>query len=128
MKKIVAILLLFVYATSIAGIGLKTFYCCNKLRSISPVMLLDKSNANDKSQNDGGCCNTKYSFFKVKDNHKAAAGLTAPVQPVFNILFDIGNPPVYNSFSGSIQVHHRSNAPPLFDSRPSYIVNCVYRI
>jgi len=128
MKKVIAILLLFVYATSIAGIGLKTFYCCNKLKSISPVILLDKSIARDKSRNDGGCCDTKYSFFKVKDNHKAAAGLTAPVQPVFTILFDICNPPVHNRFYSNIQVDHRSNAPPLCNSRPSYIVNCVYRI
>ena len=128
MKKIVAILLLFVYATSIAGIGIKSFYCCNKLKSISPVMLLDKSNANDKSRNEGGCCNTTYSFFKVKDNHKAASGLSAPVQPVFTILFDICSPPVYSSVYGNTQVDHRSNAPPLFNSRPSYIVNCVYRI
>jgi len=128
MKKVVAILLLFVYAASIAGFGIKTFYCCSKLRSVSAILLLDRSSGNAADKNDDGCCNTKYSFFKIKDNHKAASALTVPVQPVVDVLFDFPSSPVGSCFYGNIQVAHRSNAPPPFVGRPTYMINCVYRI
>lgn len=128
MKRFVTILLLIIYASSIAGIGIKTFYCCNKVRTVSAVLLLDRSAGSEKRKDHKGCCDTKYSFFKVKDNHKAASGINAPLLPLISILFDISHPPVYSYFRRDLPVAHRSNAPPPFDGRTPYMMNCVYRI
>ena len=129
MKKVIAIVLLFVYAASIMGVGTKAFYCCNKLKSVSAIFLMDKSSGNDSGKSDGDCCKTKYSFFKVKDNHEAASVSTMPApQPVLTLLSHFSNLVISDCLYRTIHIPHLSNAPPLLDSRPSYILNCIYRI
>ena len=128
MKNVVAILLLFVYTSSITGFGVKKFYCCNKLQSISAILLVDKSAGNDKSSEDGGCCNTKYSFFKVKDNHVAGDAVNAPVLHFCYLHLFTSRNQIVNYPSEKNDVPNLSNAPPLHHTVPAYIFNCVFRV
>src|SRR5215472_7232286 len=72
MKKIAASLVLLVYAASCLGFGIRQFYCCGELRSVSieffkPV----KEGGSTEYQ---GCCQTRHFNFKVKDTHLSADG------------------------------------------------------
>lgn len=129
MRKIATLLLLFLYTTSITGFGVKTFYCCNKLRSVSATFLLDARSEYAKEKSHPGCCDTKYTFFKVRDNHQSAGEVHAPLKPdIAAQLFYISYRSAVSLLNSSERVLHRSNAPPVVSNRPSYIINCVYRI
>ena len=127
LKKLATIALLFVYATSITGIGLKAFYCCNELKSVSAV-LFEKADKSKDGRDGTGCCRTTYSFFKVKDNHKSASEICAPLQAAgVGVAFVLG-PSVYLCFSENTHLVHYSNGPPIVKNRPSFQLNCTYRI
>lgn len=128
MKKAAIILLICVYSLATMGFSLKQFYCCGKLKSITfslPHQAKDKcAKGNDKS----GCCDSKFQFFKVKDNHISAGQADFPVKhfvdlhlytPSFQDIFFI---------SQKTTIACRSNAPPLHQSVPIYIYNCVFRV
>ena len=122
MKKTAIILFLaLTYAASSSGFAVKADYCCNILQSVKLVLA---EGAQDKE----GCCKVKYQSFKVSDTHAAAYIINAPA-----LTFTFIDVP-YNSFelntlasqAGSrfINIH----APPLINSTPAYISNCVFRI
>lgn len=128
LKKIAAISILIIYAASITGFGAKTFYCCNKLQSVTAILLLDKSERGDGDKKEPGCCKTKYSFFKVKDSHKSGSEMNSRSQAVAFALLYVAIPPVYHCFSWKILPIHYNNGPPLSGDRPSFKMNCIYRI
>jgi hypothetical protein len=127
-KKVIAILLLSIYAVSTLGLSLKRFYCCGKLKSVTVSVADDQQQkrGNDDGMND--CCKTKYQFYKVKDNHVAADVINTPVLHIINLhLFTVPFE-VLNYPSEEVYVAYQSNAPPLFHAVPDYIFNCVFRI
>jgi hypothetical protein len=127
-KKVIAILLLSIYAVSTLGLSLKRFYCCGKLKSVTVSVADDQQQkrGNDDGMND--CCKTKYQFYKVKDNHVAADVINTPVLHIINLhLFTVPFE-VLNYPSEEVYVAYQSNAPPLFHTVPDYIFNCVFRI
>jgi hypothetical protein len=128
MKRIVTLLLLFLYTASIAGIGIKAFYCCDKLQSVTASFLPDAKTACGKGDSKTGCCNTKYKFFKVKDSHESFTAVDVPLQPFTTTAFIYPPQPTVNLGIRHFQVFTRSNAPPGISKLPAYIVNCVYRI
>ena len=121
MKKAAIIFLALMYAFSTTGIALKADYCCERLTSIKLVLA---DGAKDKE----GCCKVKYQSFKVKDTHAPADVLTAPALHhtfihTLTYCFDINNF-TRKKNNQVINVH----APPLYQTTPVYISNCVFRI
>lgn len=127
MKKVVLILLISVYSFATMGFSLKEFYCCGKLKSISLSVAEYSSQKCDKG--DGkGCCDNKYQYFKVKDNHISSKEIASPPH-------DFTSLPLNNTslsfVAFAVQVNTTANsthAPPLSSGVPSYIYNCVFRV
>src|SRR4051794_8835060 len=85
MKKIVLILLILIYSMSTFGVGLKEFYCCGKLKSISVTLIDSGKEKCNKGDDKGGCCQSKYQFLQVKDKHFASVHPSLPLK--YNIAF-----------------------------------------
>lgn len=128
MKKITLILLISIYALSVLGYGVKGFYCCDNLKSVTISFTQHDQKSPTTSNDKSDCCKTKYQFFKVKDNHVSADHINSPVKPFTEA----------NLFTGSFQpvLHDRSkiiyanpcNAPPLHNGVPIHIYNCTFLI
>ena len=121
MKKAAVIFLVFIYAFTTMGVAVKADYCCNNLKSIKLVFA-------DGSKDKEGCCKVKYQSFKINDVHATPDIITAPALRytfihTFNYYFDIND----LSFEKNNQVVN-IHAPPLYQTTPVYISNCVFRI
>ena len=128
MKKATLIFLVCFYAISIFGFGVKQFYCCGRLKSITISLIQDANLKYSKDNEKRGCCHNKYQFFKVKDNHITADQVSSLVK--YSIDLHLYNPAL-NEISFASQktlISYRSNAPPLHTHGPLYIYNCVFRI
>ena len=108
--------------------GVKSFYCCNQLKSTSLTLsYTSKEKCNTKGMK-GGCCKTSFHFYKVKDTHLVADNVKIPAKS----FTDFFNTPIaiqvvsWVSLSALIPAY--SNAPPWPNKRPIYLLNCVYRI
>ncbi len=128
MKKPALILLLIIYSMTTFGVGLKEFYCCGKLKSVS-VFIVDTGIANcSKGGLEDGCCKLKFKSFKVKDNHFASVLPEVPLKYNVELLF---YSTIYEPFlftSQQVDVINGSNSPPLHKGIPIYIFNRVFRI
>lgn len=128
MKKSAVILLILIYSLSSFGVALKEFYCCGQLRSITVTLADVERNDSEKKDKKGGCCNTEFQSFKVKDNHVASGHITTP--PV--LYSDLHTN--FLSFQGVIlpldneKTTDVSYPPPLHPGISIYISNCVFRI
>jgi|SRR5665647_938266 len=125
LKKISLILLISIYAISALGIGITGFYCCGKLQSLK-ITLNQNSTQNKDTKN--RCCQSKYQFFKIKDNHVAADHINSPVKLFTEAnLFTASYQPVLYSFHKIIFTNF-GNAPPLYNGVPRHISNCTFLI
>jgi hypothetical protein len=82
----------------------------------------------DGAKDKEGCCKVKYQSIKIKDAHAAADILDALALHftfihTFNPCFQL-NDLVYEGTNDFVNTH----APPLYQSIPIYISNCVFRI
>ena len=127
MKKVSLILLVGIYSLAIMGFSLKQFYCCGKLKSIT-ISLAAHAEKSGKDNGKSGCCDNKYQFFKVKDNHISADQIINPAT-YFSDLHDF-NPyfPIATFSVEETTIPYSSHAPPLYNGVPVYISNCVFRI
>ncbi len=111
------------------GFSLKEFYCCGELKSISLTIADDgKAKCKNGDSNTEGCCNNKFQYFKVKDNHVSAAQVI--LSPQFSADLDIYFPAVQGvaSCTPIAKVTYQSHAPPLHNGVPVYLSNCVFII
>jgi len=121
MKKAALIFLIFIYAFSTTGVAVKADYCCDDLKSVKLILA---ENAKDKE----GCCKVKYQSIKIKDAHAAADILATPALHftfihTLNSIFEL-NDLVYAQSNRFVNIH----APPLYETIPVFISNCVFRI
>ena len=129
MKKIILILLICSYSLATMGFSLKEFYCCGKLKTVSLAIettTTEKCSKGDSTSDD--CCQTKYQFFKVKDNHVSAAKTI--LQGSFVSILDTQFPALQDGSFSCIKENtsYQSNAPPLHNGVPVYLSNCVFII
>jgi len=125
MKKLTQIFLLVIYTASMLGISVKGLYCCDKLRSVSVSFAGTQKDNKDKQD---GCYKTKQQVLQVKDNHYAPDLLTTPASAYTEIapLFYAGLH-IINTQT-EIAVAYQSNPPPLLNTIPVYLYDCVFRI
>ncbi len=128
MKKAALILLVTIYALSSFGIGIKQFYCCGELEATNLTFIQQDVKKCGK-QDEEGCCQTKYQFYKVSDQHAAAVDIISPTKQ-FTLLHVFT--PIYTSLALVNQQlndsANSSNAPPLHSGVPLFIFNCIYRV
>lgn len=128
MKKFATILLICIYALATMGFSIREFYCCGKLKNISISVVSEKEKCNKGNDNSGKCCENKYQYFKVKDNHVSGTCINLPVNHFIFLHIDIAS--YQNSLFSSAKdaVAYKSNAPPFNRNVSLYITNCIYRI
>src|SRR3954469_20615080 len=80
MKKAALILLILIYSMSIFGVGLKEFYCCGKLTSVSITLINTGKEKCKKGDSKDDCCKSKYQFLQVKDKHFASVHPSLPLK------------------------------------------------
>ncbi len=128
MKKIVLILLICSYSLATMGFSLKEFYCCGKLKSATIELTPNKKQTCSKGNEKSGCCDNKYHFFKVKDNHISGKDLDIPLKYFTDLASYTSEVQPISFASQKIDVINGSHAPPLHTGVPIYISNCVFRI
>ena len=128
MKRITVIFLLSLYSLSTLGLSLKSFYCCGKLESVTVSIIQHQQQqcGNDDEKSD--CCKTKFQTFKVKDSHIAADHINNPVKDFVYLNLFTDPFRVINYPPQEVYFTNLSNAPPLLQGVPDYILNCVFRI
>jgi hypothetical protein len=121
MKKIAVIFFAALYLISISGVAVSSFYCCGKLKEIF-VFQSKVTPKNCKGNKLPGCCDTKTTLVKVKDDHSASQQfkLSANDFPInnFTALLFTGylSCPVAEPSLLSL-----SHAPPLISDQPVYL-------
>jgi len=128
MKKVALILLICVYSLATMGFSLKQFYCCGKLKSVAISLTQDANQKSGKGIKKSGCCDNKYQFFKVKDNHITADQVNSPVKCFIDLHLYAPSFQEITFASQKTLISYRSNAPPLYTGVPLYIYNCIFRI
>ncbi len=127
MKKVVLILLICSYSLATMGFSLKEFYCCGKLKSVTVALTPNKKQPCNKGDG-SGCCDNKYQFYKVKDNHFSGKDVDISLKYFTDLNFFISEVQQILFASRKIHVINGSHAPPLYTGVPIYISNCVFRI
>ena len=127
MKRLTAIFILGFYSISVLGIGIRQFYCCGNLKTVSISFNLEANEKCNKGDKKGGCCKTEIQVLKVKDSHFGSKDVSISTK-----LLEVASD---ENFSHQLLVFHSTprnisnsvHSPPIIDS-PIYILNCVYRI
>ena len=128
MKSAAIIFLISVYFLAIMGLSLKQFYCCGVLKSTTISLSHQTKASCAKGDNKTGCCDNKFLFFKVKDNHISSDHADF----AFKYFVDLQ---IYDRSFRHISITdqqktiaYRSHAPPLDLTIPIYLYNRVFRI
>ncbi len=127
MKKVALILLICGYTLATMGFSLKEFYCCGKLKSVTVELTPNRKQTCNKGDG-GGCCDNKYQFYKVKDNHLSGKALDIPLKYFTDLDLFTSEVQSISFVTQEISVINGSHAPPLYTGVPIYISNCVFRI
>lgn len=128
MKKIVLILLINSYSLATMGFSLKEFYCCGKLKSVSMELTPNKKPTCNKEDGRSGCCDNKYQFYKVNDNHLLEKVVDIPLSYFTDLDLFTSRVQSISIGTNEWEVINRSHALPIFKGVPIYIYNCVFRI
>lgn len=129
MKRIAVIFLIFLYTASTSGIAINSFYCCGKLKEVYVLKSSNLSKNCKGNKSAPGCCDTKTSFTKVKDNHSPSTELKLPVETAsklfFLFSFDLN---YFFSFQQALFSFSFIHAPPLINKQTVYLSVCNFRI
>jgi len=127
MKKVALILLICSYSLATMGFSLKEFYCCGKLKSVTVELTPNKKQTCNKGDG-SGCCDYKYKFYKVKDNHLSGKAIDISLKYFTDLDLFTSEVQSISFVTQEIDVINGSHAPPLYTGVPIYISNCVFRI
>lgn len=116
------------YTAATFGIGIKSFYCCNQLKSTTLSFAPSAENTCKKKTGMRNCCKTKYQFFKVKDSHQASVSVSAPENGFEQLVFTASFYSISPISQQTIFVANYSHAPLVHNGIAIYIFDCVYRI
>lgn len=128
MKKIALILLICIYLLAAVGFTLNEFYCCGKFKSVSVTLLQNIKQKCSKGNEKSGCCDNKYHFYKVKDNHFAGDDVNIPLKHFTELSVFTPSFQLISFASHKVTFANTTHAPPLHNGVPDYIFNCVFRI
>ncbi len=130
MKKTAIILLLAAYTASVLGISVKEFYCCGKYVSSSlQVVATEKQHCSMETEDSGGCCQTKYQFHKVSDNHSGVAFVILSEKNWKIVALPVQEYQGYLFVAGAVLTNNNiANAPPPLQYFPLYSLHCNFRI
>lgn len=124
MKRAAFILLICIYSLSTLGIGLKKFYCCGKLASVT-VSFVEEGHGKINKED---CCNTIYNSLKIEDKHLAAEKISILQKYYLDVFQVLDFNKIANLVPQQLQQLLCGLSPPLHEKVPIYIYNCVFRV
>lgn len=128
MKKLLLIVAILVYATAIMGVGVKEFYCCGKLTSVSLSLPDAAKEQCGKMTSMTGCCKTTIRYVKLKDTHITAEKVAGPASVSVPVFIAVTTPIVQPVSEQASSIVNGTHAPPLYRGVPIYLSNRVFRI
>ena len=128
MKGIAIILFAALYLVSISGVAVSSFYCCGKLKE-TYVFYSTATPENCKGNKLPGCCDTKTTLVKVKDNHSPAAPIKINCSDAVKIFCSsLAGLNICTSYNPDKNFSTLIHAPPLPSERPVYLSVRSFRI
>lgn len=128
MKHILLLPIMAFYLFSGSGVIINSFYCCNKLQSVS-IFQTGSGKAGCKDQNKlPDCCKNKVQFCKVTDDHFGSSSIHLTTSHFFACTVPNLTITSYNNSYKLFASGVNSHGPPLQSFVPVYILNCNYRI
>lgn len=125
-KKVLIVLLAFVYLGVSSGIAMNVHYCMGKIASVELFQQSDKCGNCGMKKSDG-CCKDEFKIVKLSDTHKIVSNnitLLAPLAILNNTFSDFKSDFLFTQRSISIN----NNSPPTPSGSCLCILNCVFRI
>lgn len=127
MKKIVTILLLFIFAGSTMGIGITQFYCCGHLKSTS--ISFSKSDKSNSAKNHVfSCCKTTIKNLTLQGSYLGSDYIFGSVKSCAAAVLCTSCHNEKQPLNIMPHLLRQSLSPPLNQGIPIYIFDCVYRI
>lgn len=129
MKKVLTIVIAFLYLAVSSGLVVEIHYCMGKKVGSTISVTEKETHFCDKCGMDSqsnGCCHNDLKFYKLQDSHKQVSAyyiINAPVA----IL------PSYDTFNAAVATvtNHKTvlcNSPPNSGQPSLCVLNCVFRI
>lgn len=124
-KKVLGLMLIFLYSMSISGLALNLHFCGKKLAKVQLLHQKVTSCCSEKAEKESGCCSNQAVKTKVSDSHTIGANLTLPAIFTFAVPSHLMS--VKNTFSkGKKSNLWHFKAPP--ERISNQILLCVFRI
>jgi len=130
-KRILTILLAFVYLLVSSGLIKELHHCMGKLAG-SSVSFFGKQQ-NDKCDNCGmedkrsDCCKDEVKLVKIQDSHKQVSADYTAVPPIAEA--EISSPFLaFDIFNNSRDIVSSGHHPPAISQPPRCVLHCVFRI
>lgn len=127
MKKIAVIFLTLLYFVSFSGVTVSSFYCCGKLKEIY-VFHSKTTPKNCKGNKLPGCCDTKTTLVKIKDNHSPSSQVKIKTADAVKIFYSPVVSLNYTSFYSKKDFSAFLHAPPLLNNQHVYLAVNNFRI
>lgn len=129
MKKALVSILLFIYTLAVSGASVDLHYCMGKFIGLDFDYSLKKDchNCGMPAIDKKGCCNNKQIQVKVDGDQQATYNNISLendyilIIPAYKVIDDI----IINLKSVA---HPSIHSPPLAENKPTYLLNCNFRI
>lgn len=129
-KKFLAAILCFVYATASSGATVNFHYCMGKFISLDVTAPTSAkcSNCGMTKENKKGCCNDKHASFSLQKDQ-----LASHINNLSNNFFVYLYHPNLSSENSFLKFFtdnntHPTHSPPLIQPVSAFILHCVFRI
>lgn len=133
MKKVVVLIIAFIYLAEVSGMSVYKHYCMDRLVSWGwtkggrhcPSCGMEKEPPEKKLCN--RCCKDEYKIVKLTGDHKTAVFNWQPSQftEADKLFYTTG---IFSPLPATAAAWSNIHAPPLKHKVPFYLFNCVFRI
>lgn len=127
MKKLIALILTIVYMTASSGVVLNLHYCMGNLASIRVDNFKDNLCKCGMKSTSKGCCHNEVKVVKLTNVHKQAIVNFLVSPPVDVMPSGLSLIDICKSFETDVNISF-AKGPPILNSPPIYLSNCVFRI
>jgi hypothetical protein len=126
MKKLLVVILLFVYAVMSTGFVVSLHYCMDQLNSAQLGEATSDKCDRCGMHKEGHCCWDDIKIVKIQTSHLTPnATIEIPsLSPALVILFSNVIVPVFKTGQSNFPIAH---SPPI-NKQDTYLTNCVFRI
>jgi hypothetical protein len=128
MKKIIVILLTFLYLIPAIGFSIDVHWCGSKIQAVS-IQTSHKKQCPCRMEMPKGCCKDLHQVIKLTDNQCLASTLSVPNNNFIIHFTNVSHLPLKLSFT-QVKIFDFSNyhAPPGASELPLYLSNRILRI